>query len=97
MIFMHCKVRFTDYSRWKASMDADAQAQSEAGLHLKHLWRGVEDPNMAFFVLEVEDVHRARAFLEPKNVEKAETAAGASDFEWHFVENIAVPSERKNS
>ena len=88
MIYMHCSVRFTDYSRWKASMDADAQAQREAGLHLKHLWRGVEDPKIAFFVLEVDDADRARAFLDTINVEKAEKAAGASDFERHFVESV---------
>ena len=90
MIYMHCQVRFTDYSRWKASMDADAQAQKKAGLHLKYLWRGIEDPNMAFFVLEVDDAKRARAFLDPQEVEKAEADAGASDFQWHFVENIAI-------
>ena len=88
MIYMHCQVRFTDYSRWKASMDADADAQRKAGLHLKQLWRGTEDPNVAFFVLEVDDVDRAKAFLDPINIEKAEAAAGASDFEWHFVEKV---------
>ena len=90
MIYMHCTIRFTDYSKWKASMNADAHAQKEAGLHLKHVWRCLEDPNMAFFVLEVEDVDRAKAFLDPKKVAREETAAGASDFEWHLVESMAV-------
>lgn len=88
MINMHCQVQFADYSKWKASMDADAQAQRKAGLHLKQLWRGVENSNIAFFVLEVEDVERAREFLDPVNVAKAEDSAGASDFEWHFVERV---------
>lgn len=90
---MHCQVRFTDFSKWKASMDADASAQREAGLHLKQLWRGTEDPNLAFFVLEVDDVKRASSFLAPQNVMKAETTAGASDFEWHIVEQIDISDE----
>jgi len=90
MLHIHCQVRFEDYSRWKASMDADAPAQHEAGMHLKHLWRGVDDPNIAFFVLEADDVDRARSFLDPANIREAEKAAGASDFEWHFVESVTV-------
>ena len=49
MLYMHCQVRFNDYPKWKASMDADGPAQREAGLRLIHLWRGVEDPKKAFF------------------------------------------------
>lgn len=88
MIYMHCQVRFTDYSKWKASMDADAKAQHAAGLHLKHIWRGMDDTNMAFFVLEVDDIKRAKEFLNPVNVAQAQAAVGASDFEWYFVEKV---------
>ena len=34
MIYMHCQVRFNDYPKWKASMDADGPAQREAGLRV---------------------------------------------------------------
>ena len=90
MIYMHCQVRFTDYSKWKASMNADAEAQRKAGLRLKYLWRGVEDSNLAFFVLDVDDKDQARAFLDPMNVAEAEKAAGASDFKWYFVEKMSL-------
>jgi hypothetical protein len=88
MTYMHCKVRFTDYAKWKASMDADGPAQRAAGLTLKHLWRGVDDPNTAFFVLEIQDQAKARAFLAPAAVAKAKADAGAVDFEWCFVESV---------
>lgn len=90
MTYLHCQVRFTDYSRWKTSMDADTPVQQAAGLHLKQLWRGVEDPNTAFFILEVEEIARAKAFLDPVKIGAAEKAAGASNFEWHFVESIPL-------
>ena len=90
MIYMHCRIRVSDFAKWKAEMDADAQAQLDAGMHLKYLWRGIEDPNSGFFILEVNDVEKARAFLNPKDVAEASEKAGVLDFEWHFVESIEL-------
>ena len=69
-------------------MEADAETQRNAGMRLIHLWRGVEEPNTAFFVLEVRSVEKARAFLNPAAVAEASKAAGVLEFEWHFVEGI---------
>jgi hypothetical protein len=88
MFHIHCQVRFVDYEVWKASMDADGHAQREAGIHLKYLWRGTDDPSMAFFVCDVEDKDKARAFLNPADIAEAEKGACASDFCWHFVEEV---------
>jgi hypothetical protein len=90
MIYMHCHVRVADYSKWKAKMDADAQAQREAGMYLRYVWRGVENPNRAFFILEVHDVEKARAFLNPTDVAQAAEEAGVLDFDWHFVESVEI-------
>lgn len=90
MTFLHCRSRFTDYDSWKADMDADASAQQEAGMFLKQIWRAIETPDVAFFVLEVRDVEKARAFLNPTSMEIAKTRAGVSEFEWHFVESMSI-------
>lgn len=71
-------------------MEADARAQREAGMYLKYLWRGVEDSNIAFFILEVHDMDKARAFLNPKDVAKASKTAGVLNFQWHFVESVEI-------
>jgi len=86
MTYMHCRIRVADYAKWKEKMDADAKAQHDAGMYLKHLWRGIDDPNSAFFILEVHDREKARAFLNPADVAEASKEAGVLDFEWHFVE-----------
>jgi hypothetical protein len=57
-------------------------------MYLKYLWRGVEDTNRAFFILEVHDMEKARAFLKPADVAEASKEAGVLDFEWHFVTMI---------
>lgn len=88
MIYMHCHIRVADFSKWKTAMEADAEAQRKAGMRLIHLWRAVEEPNTAFFVLEVHSVEKARALLNPAAVDEASRAAGVLDFEWHFIESI---------
>jgi len=88
MIYMHCRIRVADYANWKERMDADAKARRDAGMYLKYLWRGIEDPNIAFFILEVHDMEKARAFLNPTDVSEASKEAGVLDFEWHFVETV---------
>lgn len=90
MIYMHCRIRVSDYTTWKAKMDAHKGAQLQAGLDLKYLWRGVDDPNLAFMILQVEDKERARQFLNPSDVAKSSAAAGVLEFGWEFVENIPV-------
>ena len=71
-------------------MDADAQAQREAGMYLRYLWRGVEDKNRAFFILEVHDVEKARAFLNPTDVAQTVEQASVLDFAWHFAESVEI-------
>ena len=95
MIYMHCRIRVVDYAKWKEKMDADAQAQRDAGMFLKYLWRGVEDPHRAFFILEVHDMEKARAFLNPADVGKASKKAGVLDFEWHFVTSVELQNAQR--
>ena len=88
MICMHCRIRVVDFLKWKAAMEGDADAQRQAGMRLIHLWRSVDDPNAAFFVLEVHDAEKARAFVNPASVAEASKAAGVLEFEWHIVESV---------
>ena len=90
MIYMHCRIRVRDFVSWKAKMDADVQAQHDAGMYLKQFWRGIEDPNRAFFIMEIHSEEKARAFLNPKDVAESSKSAGVSEFEWYFVESIPV-------
>jgi hypothetical protein len=88
MTCMHCRIRVVDFLKWKAEMEVDAEAQRKAGMRLIHLWRSVDDPNTAFFVLEVCDVEKARAFVNPAAVAEGRKAAGVLEFEWHIVESV---------
>ncbi len=69
-------------------MDSDAATMKDAGMKLLHLWRGGEEKSLVFFIMQAEDLEKARTFMNPVEIDKAADAAGASEFEWHFVETV---------
>ena len=60
-------------------MDSDRDSQRRADLNLIRLWRAREDRNLAFMLLEVHDMERARQHLNPTDVKKSSSVAGVLD------------------
>jgi hypothetical protein len=54
---------------------------------LKSLWRGVEEPNIVFFLFEVTDLEKARAFISNPAAAEAGKTSGVLDGEYHFLES----------
>jgi hypothetical protein len=78
MIYMLCRNRVADFSRWKAVFASHETAHRNAGLRLVQIWRAVADPNNVFFMFEVASIAKAR---------EAGQASGVIDGEYHFVED----------
>jgi len=89
MMVMLCRNRVSDFSKWKGVFASHAQAHRDAGLHLKSLWRGLEEPNNVFFLFEVTDPEKARAFISNPAAAEAGKASGVLDGEYHFLESCA--------
>jgi hypothetical protein len=85
MIYMLCRNRVADFSRWKAVFASHRAAQQEAGLRFVHIWRSVEEPNNVFFLFEVASMDKAREFIGNPDAAKAGEASGVIDGEYHFV------------
>ena len=86
---MLCRNRVANFAEWKRVFDSHAQAHRDAGLHLTDLWRDVEEPNNVFFLFEVADIAKARAFISNTAAEEAGHASGLLDGEYHFIESGA--------
>ena len=89
MTVLLCRNRVSDFSKWKGVFDSHAQAHLDAGLHLKGILRGVEDANNVFFLFEVTDLEKARAFISNPAAAEAGKASGVLDGEYHFLESLA--------
>jgi hypothetical protein len=87
MIVMLCRNRVTDFSKWKGVFDSHAHAHRDAGLHLRNIWREAEEPNNVFFLFEVTDTKKARAFINNPAAAQAAKTSGVLDGEYHFLES----------
>jgi len=87
MKFLLCRNTVRDYDKWYAVFSSHKEAHREAGLVLEQVWRSADDPDNVFFSFRVEDVERARAFLNAPESEDAGEAAGVLEGEYYFVES----------
>jgi hypothetical protein len=82
------KVR--DFIKWHAYFEADHTAAAEYGVTLARLWQSADDPNDVFFLLDIEDVDRANAFMARPESREIGVRSGVIDGEFHYLE--AVPT-----
>src|SRR5215831_10343304 len=98
MKYLHCQIRVGDFERWRSVMEKDATAQEEAGLRLIQMWRSIDVsghafiPGQAFFVMEVQDVEKARGYLTSLAFSWAKKKATVFQYEYHFIEEVALHS-----
>ena len=83
---MLCRNKVSDFSKWKRVFDSHASAHREVGLLLLHVWRTLEEPDNVFFLFEVKDIYKARAFISTSDAVEAGKISGVLDGEYHFVE-----------
>jgi hypothetical protein len=86
-MYMLCRNRVADFTRWKAVFASHQAAHLEAGLRLGNFWRSIEEPNNVFFLFEVASIDKARQFISNPDAAKAADASGVIDGEYHFVED----------
>jgi len=87
MTYLLCRNRVADFARWHAVFASHQAAHREAGLRLVHLWRGTEDPNNVFFLFEVGNLDKARAFIGHPDAAAAAQSSAVIDGEYHFIED----------
>ena len=88
MLVLLTRNRVKDFDRWKVIFDAQEEAGRTAGLLLKEMWTETQDKNNVFFTFEVQDIEKARAFLnDPKSAEIGQQA-GVLDGEYHFLNEL---------
>jgi len=84
MIHMLVRHKVADFAKWKQIFDSHKEALEKAGLKLKHLWYNIDDPNEVFVLMEVEDLNRAKAFLNSGGPKMAQEA-GVLDTDLYFL------------
>ena len=88
MLYMLVRNKVEDYEKWKQIFDSRTEANRAAGLTLAQFWRDAQDRNTVWFLLEVEDLEKAQAYLNLPESAEIGRAAGVLDGEFHFIENV---------
>jgi len=86
-MYMLCRNRVADFSRWRAVFASHELAHQNASLRLVKMWRSVEDSSNVFFLFEVGNLGMAREFIRDPEAGRAAEASGVLDGEYHFVED----------
>jgi len=75
---MHLLVRYKvfDFAKWKSVYDTHLSARQKAGLKEIYLFRNADDPNEVTLLFSVEDIHKAKAFVESEDLHHALEKAG---------------------
>lgn len=76
MTYLFCRHKVAEYSKWRGVFDSHAAAQREAGLHVLHVLRSAEDPNVVVMLFRVDDVSKARSFTEAPSASEAGEISG---------------------
>ena len=76
-----------DYDRWRPYFDSDKPRQQGAGLTVRHVLRGADDPQEVVILFEAEDLGRARALAGSEELRKIMQEAGVlGPPAMHFLE-----------
>jgi len=76
MHYLFCKHRVEDYTKWRAVFESHAEARQEAGLHPLHVLRDVGDPKSVVMFFKVDDLEKARAFIQTPSASEAAKCSG---------------------
>ncbi len=82
--------RVKDFSKWYAYFEKDSAAAAKYGVTLMRLWQTADDLNNVFFLLDVEDVDRANAFMARPESQEIGVTSGVIDAELHYLEAVAT-------
>jgi len=73
---MFIKHRVADFDKWLPVYDADDSMRLAYGLHNYGVSRGIDDSNMVFVALKIDDLSKAKAFAALPNLKTAMQKAG---------------------
>ena len=82
--------RVKDFATWYRYFNGDTAAAAEYGLTVDRLWRTVEDPNNVFFLLNVESVEQADAFMARPESQEIGTRSGVIDGEFYYLDPLTT-------
>jgi|CZKI01.1.fsa_nt_gi hypothetical protein len=75
--------------------DSHSGAYRAAGLQLKGLWREEGRPNEVFFLFEVSNMGKPKAFIAAPAAAEAGAISRVVDGQYHFIRDAGITARRR--
>jgi uncharacterized protein (DUF1330 family) len=79
MPYILIRHKVEDYTKWKPVFDEHGAARKAIGSKGGYLFRNTDDPNEVVMCLEVDDLDKARQFVESEDLRQAMERSGVAD------------------
>jgi hypothetical protein len=79
MRFLLVRHKVAEFDRWKSAYDAHLPSREQAGLKEERLLRNIDEPGEVLILFEVEDLQKAREFVDSADLKTAMEKAGVVD------------------
>lgn len=77
-----------DFDTWKTEFDNGHEGLMNAGLGVLQIWREAGNSGRVWYLLDVNDSDKARAYMDGDHARLLNDRAGVTDGEYHFVETL---------
>ena len=81
-----CHYDVTNFAKWKAAFDADAESRRTAGLTVLQVWQDVDSTRHAVVLMSVNDRDRAGKWLDRSQALSSDDGATVTAATSRFVE-----------
>jgi uncharacterized protein (DUF1330 family) len=93
MSYILIRHKVEDYSKWKPVFDEHGAVRKAAGSKGGYLFRNIDDPNEVVMYMEVDDVEKARQFVQSEDLRQAMERSGVADQpDVYFLDLVDRPS-----
>jgi len=84
--YLMIHIHIGDFSKWKAVYDGHIEARKQAGMKELHVLRNMENPNEITVLFELEDLEKAKAFLDSDDLrEKIKESGVVGEPKFEFL------------
>ncbi|NIM95614.1 MAG: cyclase [Anaerolineales bacterium] len=89
MPYVLIRHKVEDYAKWKPVFDEHGEARRASGSKGGHLLRNIDDPNELVMLFEMDDLEKARQFVQSEDLRQAMQRSGVSDEpDLYFLEQV---------
>jgi len=79
MAYLLIRHKVKDFRKWKPVYDDHEEGRREAGIQELHLFQNTDNPNEIVALFEVDDVGKARQFIQSDALREEMQRAGVAD------------------